>query len=194
MALYIPSTPSFTLCHLFLTSFLSFNGLHWLVKVTYACRAVCVTCLCVYETEKKHVCVCHSICSYINSHFPPEQTHFPNTHLTHESQQGHTHTKLDWRSRQKSYYNTLSQIPPVSLRWSLWYMNDSPLDPHIHTVKANVHSHHSLTGTIKATNGPDTHNKIDKNNRSEEHKHLFSTLWWKNVLQDLIPLQNTQCG
>lgn len=78
-----------------------FNGLHWLVKVTYACRAVCVTCLCVYETAKKHVCVCHSICSYINSHFPPEQTHFPNTHLTHESQQGHTHTKLDWLQQTK---------------------------------------------------------------------------------------------
>lgn len=90
MTPYNTSTPSFAACFSLLSC--PFNGLHWLVKVAYACRAVCVTCLCVCETEKKHVCVCHSICSYINSHFPPEQTHFPNTHLTRVPTDTHTHT------------------------------------------------------------------------------------------------------
>lgn len=91
-ALHNPSTPSFPPCHLFLTSFLSFQWLT-LASEGYLCLQGSVRNASVCETEKRHVCVCHSICSYMNSHFPPEQTHFPNTHLTHESQQGHTHTR-----------------------------------------------------------------------------------------------------
>jgi len=93
MALYNPGTPSFPTCHLFLTSFLSFQW-HTSASEGYLCLqgSVRYVSVCVRDREKACVCVCHSICSHINSHFPPEQTHFPNTHLTHESQQAHTHT------------------------------------------------------------------------------------------------------